>query len=251
MGTISFFPTFIQRKTRTAAAFRRNELHTIEDYNLFQMSFFRSGHCINFHDIHKFEEIVLSHSMAPLQTGSLCGVSPNGSILLCEDLLESGKVRWLDCSVSPPKICEEFKAIESQKEIWDMCCVENNGKKLVVMLTWSCKLYAFDSESGHLEWRDRDHVVSEDGNSLRITKLTTDGLGHLFVYDHDQKCVLRLNAEGHYLNTVLDQKQIRESLGLEEEHKFKVKSVRFIRAIPVIVLACKSEGKYQICLIKI
>ena len=215
------------------------------------MFFFRSGHCINFHDIHKFEEIVLSHSMAPLQTGSLCAVSQTRPILLCEDLLESGKVRWLDCSVSPPKVCEEFETIESRKEIWDMCCVESNGQQLVVMLTCSWKLYAFDSVSGCLEWRDRDHLESQDGNPLRITKITTDGVGHLFVYDHDQKCILKLNAEGHYLNTVLDKKQIRESLGMEDDRRFKVKSIRFIGAIPAIALACKSEGIYQISLIKI
>ena len=127
-------------------AVKRSQLNTA-DLNFFRMSFFRSGHCINFHDLYKFEEIVLSHSMAPLQTGSLCAVSPTRPILLCEDLLESGKVRWLDCSVSPPKVCEEFETIESRKEIWNMCCVESNGQQLVVMLTCSWKLYAFDSVS--------------------------------------------------------------------------------------------------------
>ena len=132
-----------------------------------------------------------------------------------------------------------------------MCCVQSNGQQLVVMLTCSWKLYAFDSASGCLEWRDSDHLESQDGNPLCITKITTDGVGHMFVYDHDQKCILKLNAEGQYLNTVIDKKQIRDSLGMEDDRKFKVKCIRFIGTIPAIALACKTEGKYRISLIKI
>ena len=180
--------------------------------------------------------------MSPIQTGSLCAVSPTKPTLLCEDLLESGKIRWLDCSVSPPKQHEEYKTIESQREIYDMCCVESNGRLLLVMLTWSNKLYAFDAESGDLEWRYRDHLV---------TKLTTDGLGHLFVYDHEQKCILKLNADGQLLGIAVEKNELRNAVGSHEEQRFKIKSMEFVRSIPAIAFAYKSGGKYQICLVKI
>ena len=163
---------------------------------------------VEFRNINNLEQVVLRYS-TDFRPMRMCVFQ---SILLCE--VTNGNqlvVKWFDCSTSPPKPATDVSIThthtnKNSKEccpnhyIFHMCIVNSGAKQLLVTVTKSGKLRAFDTQADELEW--------EAGRNLRDMKypfsakgLTIDGC-HLFVIDSGNKCVQMFSTDGKYLKCI-------------------------------------------------
>ena len=84
----------------------------------------------------------------------LCQVSP--SVLLCNCLSgTNSEVRWIDCSGIFAKENEQKKiTIPGQNMYWDMCYVQEQNKKLVIVTADGQQgIHAYNTHTKLLEWK--------------------------------------------------------------------------------------------------
>ena len=106
-----------------------------------------------YHDVSNLNEIVHTHSVAPHIPGPLFTSSP--TTLLYEDVSKyPPAVRWLDCRTSPPQPLHGMNITHTQQiQVWDMCFVQQNDKKLLITTRGQRGgLYGYDADTDKLEW---------------------------------------------------------------------------------------------------
>ena len=159
---------------------------------------------IYFHDVSNLNEIVFGHSVAPHVPGPMFTSSP--TTLLYEDLSDYPlAVRWLDCSVSPPKPASGKNATNTQQiQVWDMCFVRSRGDKGLLITTRGPDggIYGYDTDTDKLDWIVKGTLPGMS-KSVTADAVTTDGRGHLFVCDTVNACVHILSVDGTYLGSPL------------------------------------------------
>ena len=91
-----------------------------------------------------------------------------------------------------------------QSKIWDMCCVLDGEKRLLVT---SCGLIhgvqAHDTSSKNkLQWQVKGMLSGMEKN-LEAAAVAADGRGHLFVVDYANSCVQMFRTDGTYMGAIL------------------------------------------------
>ena len=161
---------------------------------------------IDFYDVQKMEARLHSLSLAPFKPVRMC--CPYPSMILFQDWSTEGQeIKWLDCTniVEEPGRTYE-KTIHTGKmpkdQAFFMCCVDNNSEKLLILVTRSKELCAFNVEEDKLEWEVKDKLIGSD-QQFGAVGLTADEYGHIFVCDPYSRCVQMFSADGEYLRMVL------------------------------------------------
>ena len=161
---------------------------------------------IDFYDAQKMEGCVHSLQLAPFKPVRMCCANP--SVILFQDWSTEGQdVKWLDVTnieEEPKRTCE--KTIHTGKMPKDQAffiyCVSNNNKNLLILVTRSKELCAFNIDEDKIEWEVKDKLLSSD-QQFGAMGLTADENGHIFVCDPYSRCVQMFSADGEYLGMVL------------------------------------------------
>ena len=123
------------------------------------------------------------------------------------------EIHWLDLSESPLKPAAVKPAISTKQNIiYDMCGLQDGDKQLLVLVDGN-DLFAYNTNTGKLEWKvDRKPPGME--KNMVFHGITTDKSGHLFVCDwmNGNKCIHLFRAsDGQYLGCLIKDK---EELGI-------------------------------------
>ena len=176
-------------------------LHPNTD-GLFSWSY-RKTSKINFHDANKLSKILLTYSVLPRVPTRLCSLPP--SLLLYEDVTSvPHEIRWLDCSTATIKPADGVHVTKTQQRfIQDMCCVQVGDKTLVVATSgFGGAIYAYNTAQNAIEWTVEGRLPGMRTN-MKPHGVTTDGQGHLFVCDSDNKCIQMFSMDGEFMGSVL------------------------------------------------
>ena len=176
--------------------------------------YFSTEKKIEFRDIKNLNQTVLKHSVAPCVPDPVCTYSPD-TLLYVDIFGEKGKVRWLDCRKSPPVAARGENisqiSLDQRSEIWDMCIVgDTRENKLLVIACNYGKLRAFNTKSNELKWKARCKLPDMK-LWLFAFSITTDGQGHIFIYDYNNTAVQMFSSGGQYKRAVwqTDEKKFR------------------------------------------
>ena len=146
--------------------------------------------------------------MAPHKPRLLC-TAEVPSVLLYEDIATSPReVHWLDLSDGEPKPAPGKPVIHTQNnDIEDMCFVQYENKKLLIVADYHEGISAFNTETDEQEWIVCGQLSGME-KDLDPQGVTTDGRGHLFVSDARNLCVHVLSAtDGSYITCLLKGKE--------------------------------------------
>ena len=133
----------------------------------------------------------------------------SSSILLYENVVKlPHEVRWLDCSASPPKPVEGVDVTHTEQNfIQDMCCVQKGNEQLLITTKgFGGGVYAYNTSTDKLVWYVEGKLPGID-NNIRPLGVTTDGRGHLFVCDNDNKCTHMFSTDGGYMGSLLKEEK--------------------------------------------
>ena len=168
--------------------------------------YFRSKPKIEFRDLNDFNQILLTHSVAPHEPGALYAVTPS-TLLYVDSSKSPTEIHRLDLSESQPKPTAWKRFIHiKQNYILDMCCSQDGDKELLIV-TEIDGLFAYNTNTNKLEWKvDRKPPGME--KDIYLGGVTTDKRGHLFVGGN--KCIHLFKAsDGQYLGCLVkDDKEL-------------------------------------------
>ena len=123
----------------------------------------------------------------------MCAVTSSPSQLLFHDY-RTGRVHQVDCSDTSPIILGQISVVRNFR---DMCTSDN----LLVVTSYDEGVFAyhlngFNWEKGHKWiWRVSGKLPGMQ-HEIRASGVTTDGQGHLFICDFNNKCVHALSIQG-------------------------------------------------------
>ena len=115
------------------------------------------------------------------------------------------EAKWLDCSKSPPEPAEDAGSIHVQHDIvWDLCCtfMKNSNQRLLITTGGFDGVNAHNSDADKLEWSVNGGLSGVE-DEMTAEGVTSDGHGHLFVSDENNKCVHVFSISGDHVGTVL------------------------------------------------
>ena len=166
---------------------------------------------IEFRDVNDFNQILLTHSVAPHNPEALYAVTP--STLLYTDSSKSPRdIHWLDLSELQPKPAAGKRVIHTkQHKIYDMCCTQDGDEQLLVVTARHDGLFAYNTITGKLEWKVDGKLPGME-KDIDCIGVTMDKNGHLFVcdYSNGNKCIHLFRAsDGQYLGCLIkDEKEL-------------------------------------------
>ena len=156
--------------------------------------------------------VIYTHSVAPHHPGCLC-VSSSLSALLYEDWSKDPpQAHMLDCTGSQPKSLDGKNVIGTQQNsIPDMCLLDEGDKQLLVAVGGGSGMYAYNTVTDELEWRLEGELEGME-HGMCAGGVTTDGRGHLFTCDVNNKCIQMVSVrDGTYVAAVMRE---RDALGI-------------------------------------
>ena len=150
--------------------------------------------------------------------------SSSSSILLYEDVAKlPHEVRWLDCSASSPKSVQGRGITHTQQNfIQDMCCVDIGDKELLITTKgFGGGVYAYNTKTDKMEWSVEGKLPGIEKN-VRPVGVTSDGHGHLFVSDNENKCIHMFATDGGYMGALLREEvqTLSQLAGIRWSNKF-------------------------------
>ena len=151
--------------------------------------------------------------MAPHKPGKLCKASES-LLLYINDSTHCGVVHWLDLSGLKPKPAEGKRVINvSQSCVFDMCCVQDGEKQLLVVVSDFNEIVAYNTETDEVEW-ELDQVPFEIlDNFMQLTRITTDGRGHLLVNDNHRRCIHMFSvSDGKYIGCLMKDIDLQDDI---------------------------------------
>ena len=115
--------------------------------------------------------------------------------------MDKPEIHWLDCSTIPPKEISQNNIIfPAENTVREMCFVkeESNRKRLIIVTAGSTEgIYAYNVDTKSLEWKKEVKGMKQAG-------IVSDGHGHLFICDWDNKCIHMLSvSDGYYLGCLI------------------------------------------------
>ena len=155
---------------------------------------------------------------------------------------EPTEVHWLDLNECKPKPAAGKPIIQTQlDQMRDMCIIQNADKQLLVIAADIEGLFAFNIETGKLEWKV-DEKVSGMEQTIDANGVTHDGHGPLFVADRNNGCLQMFSlSDGEYLGPLQKGLETISDPG----------SVHWSPEISSLVVACYLEGKWQLNVINV
>ena len=159
---------------------------------------------IDFHQVELLNRVLCTLSVAPYKPGHI-STSSSDTVLLYEDQSQTPRiVRWLDCFVAPPTPLSGSDVTHTHHAlIWDMCCVKQAEKELLIMTRANNGLVAFSTQRGHQGgWTVKGKLTGMNMD-MSVWGITSDGHGHLFVCDINNSCVQMFSTSGRYMGTLL------------------------------------------------
>ena len=156
---------------------------------------------IEFRVVNNLQKIVLNFTTKPRQPAKLLCLSPTS--LMYRDSSSSSLVT-VDCRSSPP--CQRpLRGKLPKNEITDMCFVDGEDSKLIVVVFKDGTLCAFSAVSSELQWQAKQKMphTRVAQQPLRAGGVTADGRGHLLVSDLGNKWVQKFSLDGGYLGRVV------------------------------------------------
>ena len=176
---------------------------------------FRSGQKVEFRDVNDFNQILLTHSVAPHKPGALHAVTPS-TLLYLDGSKSPFEVHWLDLSESQPKPAAGKQVIHiKQNDIYDMCCAQDGDKQLLILADGQQELLAYNTNTDKLEWKAHRKPPGME-KDMEVIGLTTDKRGHLFVCDFKKgnKCIhLFWASDSQYLGCLMKDEELGAQVG--------------------------------------
>ena len=158
---------------------------------------------LEFFDASDLSKTFYTHVVAPHEPVMLCTATPS-SLLYVDWSNLPFEVHWLDLSDAQPKPAAEISFIHTQqRNIRDMCYVQNGDKELLIVAVGREGVFAYNTLLYKLEWKvDRKPAGRE--KSIAVYGVTTDGRGHLYVADYDNRCIQIFSvSDGSYLRCLV------------------------------------------------
>ena len=214
--------------------------HFIQRISLF---FFRENKQIEIRDVNDLKKVLHSHSMAPQGPALLYAATPL-TIMYLDANTKPYSVHWLNLTDVQSKIAAGKGVIHIELDdtsIRDMCLVQEGDKQIVVVAGGDGGLFAYDTETGKLEWKVKEKP-SEMMNAINTRGVTTDGHGHLFVCNTANECIQMFSAsDGQYLGRLM---RGVETIGYPAK-------VHWNAETSTLAAACLLQGKWHLQLINI
>ena len=196
---------------------------------------------IKFQDANDFNKILYSHSVAPHRPTILQTIA--SSILIYLDVSKQPtEVHWLHLYDSKPKAAAAKYVIPTQlSRVHDMCVIQDADKQLFVVAADIEGLFAFNIETGNLEWKVDENVPGME-QIIDANGVTHDGRGHLFVADRNNGCVQMFSlSDGQYLGPLKKGLETISDPG----------SIHWNAETSSLVVACYLNGKWQLNIINV
>ena len=112
----------------------------------------------------------------------------------------------MDLTGREPKEATDKRIFHVQEAfILDMCCVQDEGKQFFAAAADILGVSSYNTETGKREWNVRGRVdLSGMEKDMSACGVTTDGRGHLFVGDMNNKCIQMFSvSDGQYLGCLI------------------------------------------------
>ena len=160
----------------------------------------RKKHTIEFRNGSDLREMLLTHLVAPHRPRSLTKVEES-TLLYVDGATTPNEVRWLNCSVSPPKPATVVGITHTtqQNPVAGICTTQFGNKTLLVTTDKLDSVSAYDVVQDRIEWQVKGKLTGM-GAAIRPRAVASDGRGHLLVCDSD--CVWMLSTDGVYMGVV-------------------------------------------------
>ena len=158
---------------------------------------------LEFQDASDLSKTFCTHLVAPHEPVMLCTVKL--STLLYVDWSKIPfEVHWLDLSDVQPKPAAGKSVIHTQqRNIRDMCYVQNGGKEYLIIAAGREGVFAYNTLLDKLEWKV-DGTLPEMKKDIAAYGIATDGHSHLFVADYNNRCIQMFSAsDGSYLRCLV------------------------------------------------
>ena len=196
---------------------------------------------IEFRDVNNFNKILHSHSVAP-HTPTILETIASSILIYLDVSKEPIEVHWLDLYESKPKAAAGKCVIRTQLSlVRDICIIQNADKQWLVVAGDIEGLFAFNMETGKLEWKVDENVPGME-QIIDANGVTHDGRGHLFVADRNNGCVQMFSlSDGKYLGPL--------NKGLETI--CDPGSIYWSSETSSLVVACYLNGKWQLNIINV
>ena len=165
---------------------------------------------IEFREINDLDKVASSYYVRQCRPGRICTSSASSSssdmLLFVDHKQHPREAKWLDCSKSPPEPAEDAGSVHVQHDIvWDLCCctfMKNSNQRLLITTGGFDGVNAHNTGTDKLEWSVKGGL-SGVGDEMTAEGVTSDGHGHLFVSDENNKCVHVFSISGDHVGTVL------------------------------------------------
>ena len=151
----------------------------------------RGENRIDFHNINKFDEVILSHSVAPSAPVHLSPMTSSGlNILVYIDFSDDKReVKWLCCTTDVPFTIKRENDIHFEDQnIAAVTCVKDGTTQLIVTADPYGQISVFDAAAGGAA------KTPEEMRGINAVAATTDSKGHLFIYDKNISSVIVFNT---------------------------------------------------------
>ena len=140
--------------------------------------------------------------MTPVKPGGLCtpDFSPSFLVYQAYSQVLVQKAENIDCSTLPPRPSGDINVTQIQaRVVWNMCCIKD-----LLVLALKDGVFGYDIRSGafgELKWRVQGRLKGML-TEMRACGVTSDGHGHLFICDSNNKCVQIFSVDGVYMRAL-------------------------------------------------
>ena len=192
---------------------------------------------LEFYDASGLFKPLYTHVVAPHEPVMLCAAK--SSALLYVDWSKIPfEVQWWDLSDAQPKPAAGKRVIHTQqRNIRDMCYVQNGGKELLIIAAGREGVFAYSTLLDKLEWKV-DGTLPEMKKDIAAYGVATDGHSHLFVADYDNHCIQMFSAsDGSYLRCLV----VKGTKSLGQPDK-----IRWCEKSSFLLSICWWKGKWHL-----
>ena len=181
---------------------------------------------LEFFDASDLSKTFYTHVVAPHEPVMLCKATPS-SLLYADWSKIPFEVQWWDLSDAQPKPAAGKRVIHTQqRNIRDMCYVQNGGKEFLIIAAGREGVFAYNTLLDKLEWK-LDGTLPGMEKDIAACRVATDGLGQLFVADYDNRCIQMFSvSDGSYLRCLVVKGA--KSLGRPDKIRYCKKSSRLL-----------------------
>ena len=181
-----------------------------------------------------------SHSVAPHRPTILDTIA-SSTLIYVDVSKEPNEVYWLDLSESKPKLAAGKCVVPTQMySMRDVCVIQDSDKQLLVVAADIDGLFAYNIESGKLEWKMDEMFGMEQ--TIDANGVAQDGRGHLFVADRSNGCVQMFSVSvGQYLGPLTKGLETISDPGI----------VHWSAQMSSLVVGCHIQGKWHINVVNV